>query len=548
MEILKEYKRWIDRVKENDLIAELRKLDDETINDSFYKNLEFGTGGLRGVIGVGTNRMNIYTVAKASQGLANYLNKNYKSPSVAISYDSRIKSTLFAETTASVLAANNIKVFIYRQLMPTPCLSYAVRHLSCSAGVMVTASHNPAKYNGYKVYGDDGCQITNKAADAILEEINAIDIFDDVKTTDFSKALGLGLIEYIDDEVYDSFTREVLSQSVLFGDKINKDVKIVYSPLNGTGLKPVTRALREAGYTDIILVKEQELPDGNFPTCSYPNPEEKAALSLGIKYARENNAELVLGTDPDCDRVGIAVKDGDDYTLLTGNETGLLLMDYICLQRTKHNAMPKKPYIVKTIVTTDLADKVAANYGVDIKNVLTGFKYIGEQIGLDPDNYIFGLEESYGYLSGSYVRDKDAVDGSFLIVEMFSFYKTRNISLTEKLSEIYKKYGYAKNSLRTFAFEGQKGMEQMKSIMEQYRNTNDKIGSFDIVKKIDYTKPVDNLPKSNVIKYYLEDGSTMVVRPSGTEPKLKVYLSVVGKDKEDVEKKEQNLLKTVSFK
>lgn len=541
MNSLTEYNRWIKTVKENDLLTELKEMSKEEQHDAFYRDLEFGTGGLRGLIGAGTNRINVHTVAKASQGLANYVLHRYKKPSIAISYDSRIKSKEFAETAASVFAANGIKVYIYPVLMPTPCLSYATRALHCSAGVMITASHNPAKYNGYKVYGDDGCQITNVAADAILKEIEALDIFDDVKNGSFENYLSSGIIEYIDKSIYDSFANEVLKQSFLFGEKINKDIKIVYSPLNGTGLKPVTYALSEAGYSNIIIVKEQEQPDGRFPTCPYPNPEIKEALDLGIKYAKDNDAEIVLATDPDCDRVGIAIKDKNEYRLMTGNEVGLLLLDYICSQRQKHNSFPKKPYIVKTIVTTDLADKIASSYKVEVKNVLTGFKYIGEQIGLDENNYIFGFEESYGYLSGIHARDKDAVNGALIIVEMFCYYKTKGISLVDKLNEFYKKFGYCKNSLYTFVFEGEDGANKMKEIMNYYRN-NEQIDDVEIVSKKDYSLGIDNLPKSNVLKYFLKDGSTFVLRPSGTEPKLKVYFSLIAPNKEEADSKEKAIL------
>ena len=532
MDIIEEYNRWLNSIDDKELLKELKQMNKSQKSDSFYRDLVFGTGGLRGVLGAGTNRINVYVVAKASQGLANYVKKNYKNSSIAISYDSRIKSLEFAETAASVFAANGIKAYIYTELMPTPCLSYAVRYLKCSAGVMVTASHNPAKYNGYKVYNDDGCQITDKAANAILEEINKVDIFNDVKKIEFKDGLKQGLIQYIKDEVYDSFIKDVSSLSSLYGDEINKDISIVYTPLNGAGLKPVTRILKENGYTNIIVVKEQEQPNGNFPTCPYPNPEIKEAMELGIKYAKENNAELVLATDPDSDRVGIAVKDNNDYVLLTGNEVGLLLLDYICSQRIKHNKMPSNPYIVKTIVTTDLAEAIAKSYGVKVKNVLTGFKYIGEQIALDEDNYIFGFEESYGYLSGIHARDKDAVNGAFIIAEMFAFYKTRNISLVQKLNELYKKYGYCLNTLHSYEFPGEEGFNRMKQIMDFFRNGDVLIPKFAIKEKQDYSIGLNGLPKSDVVKFINDKGS-IVLRPSGTEPKLKVYLSVTAGTKEE---------------
>ena len=380
------YNLWcINATQDKDLIEELRNIkdDENAINDAFYRDLEFGTGGLRGVIGAGTNRMNVYTVAKASQGLANYILNNYKleDRKIAVSYDSRIKSDLFAKTASSVFVANGIEVFIYKELMPTPCLSFAVRELKCAAGIMVTASHNPAKYNGYKVYGNDGCQITTEAAEEIYSEISNVDIFNGVKYADFDNAVNSGAIKYIDDSVYTNFIEEVKNQSVLFGEKIDKNVSIIYSPLNGTGLKPVLRALKESGFTNVTVVEEQRNPDGNFPTCSYPNPEIKEAMSLGIEYAKRYNADLLLATDPDCDRVGIAVKDvGGEFVLLTGNETGILLLDYICSRRIEYNRMPNNPVMVKTIVTIDMAKKIADKYGVKTIDVLTGFKFIGEII------------------------------------------------------------------------------------------------------------------------------------------------------------------------
>lgn len=551
--INKEYQRWSLLAKEDvDLINELSSMkeDENKIEDAFYRDLEFGTGGLRGVIGAGTNRMNIYVVRKASQGLANYVNKQFKNNrSIAISYDSRIKSTLFAKTVAEVFAANGIKVFIYKELMPTPCLSYAVRELKCSAGIMVTASHNPAKYNGYKVYGDDGCQITTKAAETILNEINQLDVFNDVKHGDFNNLIKEGMIEYIDNEIYTRFINRVKEESVLKGEKINKDVKIVYSPLHGTGLKPVQRILKESGYNNVIIVKEQELPDGNFTTCPYPNPEIKEAMEVGIRYAKENRADLLIATDPDCDRVGIAVKNKDgEYVLVTGNQVGVLLLDFICQMRNKHGNMPKDPVCVKTIVTTDMAKAIADHYGVRTIEVLTGFKYIGEQILFlekehKEDSYILGFEESYGYLSGSYVRDKDAVDGVFMIVEMFAYNATHNISLLDKLKELYQKYGYYSNYLKSYEFEGSSGLTKMKSIMDSFRNNIKSIGNrkIDVIK--DYSLGIEGLPKSNVLKLYFSDGSTVVLRPSGTEPKLKIYLSLISNSEEDNILKREQLFK-----
>lgn len=540
---MEKYNLWcINATQDKDLIEELENIkdDENAINDAFYRDLEFGTGGLRGVIGAGTNRMNVYTVAKASQGLANYILNNYKleDRKIAVSYDSRIKSDLFAKTASSVFVANGIEVFIYKELMPTPCLSFAVRELKCAAGIMVTASHNPAKYNGYKVYGDDGCQITTEAAEEIYSKISNVDIFNGVKYADFDNAVNSGAIKYIDDSVYTSFIEEVKNQSVLFGEKIDKNVSIIYSPLNGTGLKPVLRALKESGFTNVTVVEEQRNPDGNFPTCSYPNPEIKEAMSLGIEYAKRYNADLLLATDPDCDRVGIAVKDDSgEFILLSGNETGLLLLDYICSRRIEHNKMPNNPVMVKTIVTIDMAKIIADKYGVKTIDVLTGFKFIGEQIGLleekqAEDSYIFGFEESYGYLSGSYVRDKDAVNASLLICEMFAFYKSKGISLLDKLSEIYSEFGYCLNTLHSLEFEGESGFNKMQKIMQSFKEGLESIANRKVIEILDYNKGLNGLPKSNVIKFILEGNSSVVVRPSGTEPKIKLYFSISAKNKE----------------
>ncbi|MCD8157434.1 MAG: phospho-sugar mutase [Clostridiales bacterium] len=541
---------------DEDVAKELKEIDgDETkIEDAFYRNLAFGTGGLRGIIGAGTNRMNVYTVAKASQGLADYVKKNFTEDKwkIAVSYDSRIKSNLFAQVAAGVFAANGIQVFIYKELMPTPCLSYAVITLGCAAGIMVTASHNPAKYNGYKVYGADGCQITTEAATDILTEIEKLDIFDDVKFTNYIIGKEGGLVSYISDDVYTAFVEEVKKQSVLYGDEIDKDVSIVYSPLNGTGLKPVLRTLKESGFTNITVVSEQEQPDGNFPTCPYPNPEIKEVMALGMEYAARCNADLLIATDPDCDRVGIAVKnDTGKYVLLSGNETGMLLLDYVCLQRTKHGKMPDDPVLVKTIVTIDMAERIAAKYGVRTVNMLTGFKFIGEQIGFlekqgKENSYIFGFEESYGYLSGGYVRDKDAVDGAFLICEMFAYYKTKGISLLEKLNELYEEFGYCLNTLHSFTFEGSEGFEKkMQSIMAKFHEGMDEIGPKKVLLTLDYGKGLDGLPKSDVLKYLLEDNCSVVVRPSGTEPKLKTYVSISAKDKNMAIETEQKVVETL---
>ena len=550
MNIKKEYERWLaNATADADIVEELKTLDDAKIEDAFYRDLTFGTGGLRGVIGAGTNRMNVYTVAKASQGLADYLKKHDENPSVVIGYDSRIKSDVFAKVSAGVFAANGVQVNIWPVLMPVPTVSFATRYLHTSAGVMITASHNPSKYNGYKVYGADGCQITTEAAAEILAEIEKLDIFADVRTGDFEAGVASGSIQYIPDEVYTAFVEQVKSQSVLFGETVNKDVAIVYSPLNGTGLKPVTRTLKEMGYTNITVVKEQEQPDGNFPTCPYPNPEIKEAMALGMEYAKRCNADLLLATDPDCDRVGIAVKNkAGEYELLTGNQVGLLLLDYICSQRIKHGKMPDAPVMVKTIVTMDMGEQIASHYGLRTVNVLTGFKFIGEQIGRleqqgKADSYVFGFEESYGYLTGSYVRDKDGVDGAYMICEMFSYYKTQGISLLEKLDELYKTYGYCLNTLHSYEFDGSVGFAKMQSIMRAFRGDVQAFGGKKVVKLLDYAQGLDGLPKSDVLKFLLEGNCSIVVRPSGTEPKLKIYISVSAADKEAAEDIEAEIVK-----
>ena len=542
MDYKKEYERWLEYATDADIKTELEKMDEAAIEDAFYRDLAFGTGGLRGTIGAGTNRMNVYVVAKASQGLANYLLSTSIAPSVVIGYDSRIKSDVFARTAAGVFAANGIAVHFWPQLLPVPTVSFATRELGASAGVMITASHNPSKYNGYKVYGADGCQITTEAAASILSCISALDIFADVKSMDFDEAVDAGKVKYIDPSVLISFIEAVKSQSVLFGDPIDRDVAIVYSPLNGTGLVPVTRVLEESGFTNITVVEEQRNPDGNFPTCPYPNPEIREAMELGLEYCKKTGADLLLATDPDCDRCGIAVKTAaGDYQLLTGNEVGLLLLDFICAQRTKHEKMPTHPTFVKTIVTMDLAEKIADHYGVKTVNVLTGFKFIGEVIGRmeDEQNYICGFEESYGYLTGSYVRDKDAVNAAFMICEMFAYYKTHGLSLLEKLQQIYNEYGYCLNTLHSYEFPGSAGMEKMSEIMQGFHKGVDEIAGMKVERTEDYSKGLNGLPASDVLKYFTSSGS-VVIRPSGTEPKLKAYISVTAADRaaaEEVERK-----------
>ena len=553
-DIQKEYERWLSHAgADADVARELRQMDGPRMEDAFYRDLAFGTGGLRGVIGAGTNRMNVYTVAKASQGLADYLKKKFPTPSVVIGYDSRIKSDVFAKTAASVFAANGVRVHIWPTLMPVPTVSFATRYLGCSAGVMITASHNPSKYNGYKVYGSDGCQITTEAAAEILADIEKLDVFEDVLPGSFDAAMENGRIQYIPGEVYTACVEEVKRQSVLYGETVDQNVSIVYTPLNGSGLKPVTRTLREMGYTNITVVPEQEQPDGNFPTCPYPNPEIREAMALGMEYARRCKADLLLATDPDCDRVGIAVKTPEgDYQLLSGNETGLLLLDYICSQRIKHGKMPADPVMVKTIVTMDMGEQIARHYGVRTVNVLTGFKFIGEQIGKleqqgRADSYIFGFEESYGYLTGAYVRDKDGVNGAYMICEMFSYYATRGISLLEKLEELYKTYGYCLNTLHSFEFDGSAGFGKMQQIMKSFRSGISEFGGKRVVKLLDYGTGLDGLPKSDVLKFLLEDHCSIVVRPSGTEPKLKFYVSVSGETEAAAREIESEIMKSAQM-
>lgn len=571
--IKNEYEVWKKKVTEDaDLTAELTDMEgkEDRITDAFYQNLAFGTGGLRGVIGAGTNRMNIYTVGKASQGLADYINRHFpkEERKIAISYDSRIKSSLFAKRAAEVFAANGIRVFIYTELMPTPMLSWAVRSLSCAAGVMVTASHNPSKYNGYKVYGPDGCQITTDAAAEILGCIEKTDAFEDVKRDAFETALENGRISYIGEDTVTSFIEAVKGQSMLTRseENVDKNISIVYSPLNGTGLKPVLRTLKESGFTNITVVKEQEQPDGHFPTCPYPNPEIREAMALGMEYAKKCSADLLLATDPDCDRVGIAVPNREgEYVLLSGNETGLLLLNYICSMRQAAGTMPEHPVFVKTIVTMDMAARIAADYGVKTVDVLTGFKFIGDQIarleaeGREND-YILGFEESYGYLSGSYVRDKDAVDGAFLICEMAAYYRSKGMGLLEVLEGLYEKYGFCLNTLHSYEFEGMEGFEKMKGIMNRLHAMASRIAEGEAVciggRKTeaveDYlsgtisradktTEPIAGLPASDVLKFRLAGNASVVVRPSGTEPKLKLYISVSAEDKAKAQAEEEKI-------
>lgn len=544
-----EYERWLAaELEDKDLKPELLSIQgiDAEIQDRFAVELEFGTAGLRGVLGAGTNRMNIYMVRKATQGLANYLNKQSGKKSVAISYDSRIKSDVFAREAARVLAGNGVKAYLYKELMPVPALSFATRHLHCDAGIMVTASHNPAKYNGYKAYGPDGCQMTSEAADAVYAEMQATDIFAGIRLADFDAALEQGGIEYIGQDTIEALYENIKAQSVRPGLCKTAGLKLVYSPLNGSGLVPVTRVLGDIGITDITIVPEQQYPDGNFPTCPYPNPEIREALALGLALAEKSGADLMLATDPDADRVGIAVRTaGGGYQLLTGNEVGVLLLDYICAGRMEQGTMPAAPVAVKSIVSTCLADEVAKHYGVECRNVLTGFKYIGEQIHLleekgEEARFIFGFEESYGYLAGTYVRDKDAIVASMLICEMAAYYRSKGTSVLERLEAIYRQYGRWLHKVDSFAFEGLSGMDTMKAIMAKLRGEGlHEVAGRQVVKAADYqarevkdmrtgaVQPT-GLPAANVLTYWLDDGSSVIVRPSGTEPKIKVYYSTKG--------------------
>ncbi len=553
------YKLWCERATADpDLIEELKSIEGnaEAISDAFYKDLEFGTGGLRGVIGAGTNRMNIYTVGKATQGLAAYVNSVTKNGSVAIAYDSRIKSDVFARAAAEIFAANGIHTYIYKELMPTPMLSFAVRKLKCDAGVVVTASHNPSKYNGYKAYGNDGCQLGLEAADYVLSIMNSVDIFDDVKRMDFDEGIKSGIIEYIGEDVIDAYLCEVEKQRVSKNLDLS-NLKLIYTPLHGSGNRPVRSILERVGVSNVTVVKEQELPNGNFPTAPYPNPEIRQAFECALEVAKDNPADLIIATDPDCDRVGIAVNVDGEYTLMSGNEVGALLLDYVLKCRTQNGTMPKNPIAVKTIVSTEVCQKIADAYGCELINVLTGFKFIGEQIGIleakgEEDRYVFGFEESYGYLSGGYVRDKDAVVSSMLICEMAAYYKNEGITLIKALENIYSLHGYYYSSQKSFTCEGQAGMEKISSIMGSLRSDVPKaIADSNVCKINDYKQSISidannnktalTLPKSNVISFFLEDGSSLIVRPSGTEPKIKLYLNAVGADAASAEKRRAEL-------
>ena len=550
------YSLWCEKAAiDPDLKKELSSIDGkaEEINDRFYRNLEFGTAGLRGIIGAGTNRMNVYTVNQATQGLASYLLSEYESPSVAIAYDSRIKSTDFAKSAAGVLAGNGIKVYIYPELVPTPMLSFAVRELKCKGGIIITASHNPAEYNGYKCYDPEGYQMTDEAAAKTYDFIQKTDMFSGVKSMDFDKAVESGLVEYIGDDIvqkfYDCVEKCCLSKEITE----RTDLRVIYTPLNGTGNKHVRAMLKRIGIRNVSVVKEQENPDGNFPTCPYPNPEIKQVFECAIKMTAQEKADLLLATDPDCDRVGIAVLNNGEYKLMTGNEVGVLLAEYLLSRRQELGTLPKNAVVVKSFVTTELVDVVCKKYGASVKKLLTGFKYIGEYITEleakgEADRFIVGMEESYGYLSGIHARDKDAVVASTLICEMAAYYKEKVISLYEKMQEIYSEHGYYLNRVESFEFKGKTGMEKMAQIMEKLRNNRpSSVAGYEVLEASDYKKSETlncktgsvtkiDLPKSNVLSFALEKANGVIIRPSGTEPKIKVYFTARGKTMDEAEK------------
>ena len=534
---------WIENVKDDELLAELTALkesgDENAITDAFFQDLAFGTAGLRGTIGAGTNRMNIYTVGRATQGFANYLNATFENPTVAIARDSRNKGELFVKTTAAILAANGVTAYVYPKISPVPTLSWATRYLKCSGGICMTASHNPAAYNGYKAYGPDGCQITSEAADAIGAAMEATNPFTDVKTMDFDEAVEQGLVKWIDDEVLDAYYDAVLKCSVCNlteEESASAPLKLVYTPLNGTGLIPVTTVLARAGITDVTVVPEQKDPDGNFPTCPYPNPEIREAMQKGIDLCQEVQPDLLLATDPDADRVGVACQDGDDYTLLTGNEMGVLLLDYICKMRAARGEDLSNKVAVTTIVSSAMVDALAEEYGFEMRRCLTGFKYIGDIItGLsdagEVDRFIFGFEESYGYLSGDHVRDKDAVNASLLICQMAQYYKLQGKNLVQAMRELYEKYGYYHNKTVSLSYPGADGAAKMAGIMAGLRETAPaEIAGSKVEGVVDYQGGVNGLPSANVIEFDLEGGNKAIVRPSGTEPKIKLYIFAKGED------------------
>lgn len=556
MDINALYNEWLEKADADpDLKVELENIKgkDDEILDRFYRSLEFGTAGLRGVIGAGTNRMNVYTVGRATQGLADYLNDNYDSPSVAIGYDSRIKSDYFSRESAEILAANGIKVYIYDELEPTPCLSYAVRKLKASGGIIITASHNPAKYNGYKCYNSKGYQMTDDEAAQTYEYIKKVDYFTGIKKVDFDSALSNGKIEYIGEKLIESFLDEVQKQC-LNPDIVRKaDLKVIYTPLNGTGNKPVRKILDRIGVKNVYVVPEQEKPDGNFPTCPFPNPEIKQVFELGLEMNKEIGADILLATDPDCDRVGIAVPDDSGkLVLMSGNEVGAMLLNYILSQKKEKGLLSDNSIAVKSFVSTDLAEVIAKKYNCKFKNLLTGFKYIGELVtNLETEgrasDFVMGFEESYGYLAGTHARDKDAVVASMLICEMAAYYKTKNMNLVDVMESLYEEFGFYANVVESYTFEGASGMEKMASIMDGLRtNAPSKIAGYDVVSVSDYetSKTVFangradekiELPKSNVLAYGLTDGNKLIVRPSGTEPKIKAYITAVGKSREEAD-------------
>lgn len=551
-----DYKRWSEAdLEDADLTAELEAIagNEEEIKERFAIALKFGTAGLRGVLGAGSNRMNIYVVRQATQGLANWVKTQGGNQLVAISYDSRIKSDVFAKTAACVLAANGIKVRIYDALMPVPALSFATRYYKANAGVMVTASHNPAKYNGYKAYGPDGCQMTDEAANTVYAEIQKTDILEGAKMMSFEEGMAAGLIEYVGDDCKEALYEAIEACSVRPGLCKTAGLKLVYSPLNGSGLVPVTRILKDIGVEDITIVPEQQYPDGNFPTCPYPNPEIFEALKLGLELAEKSGADLMLATDPDADRVGIAIKCPDGtYELVSGNEVGALLLDYICAGRIENGTMPERPVAVKSIVSTPMADAIAEHYGVELRNVLTGFKWIGDQIATmeaagEVERFIFGFEESYGYLAGPYVRDKDAVIGSMLICEMAAYYRSIGSSIKERLEELYAQYGRYLNKVDSYEFPGLSGMDKMAGIMEGLRKEPPtEIGGYKVVKATDYEKSEETgLPPANVLIYTLEGGATVIVRPSGTEPKIKTYFTTLGKDLAEAQAQKDKLAEAI---
>lgn len=534
---------WLANVTDEELMAELKAMqeagDEDAITDAFFQDLAFGTAGLRGTIGAGTNRMNIYTVGRATQGFADYLNKAFENPTVAIARDSRNKGELFVKTTAAILAANGVTSYVYPKISPVPTLSWATRYLKCSGGICMTASHNPAPYNGYKAYGPDGCQITSEAADAISAAMNACDPFKDIKTMDFDAAVEQGLVKWIDDEVLDAYYDAVADKSVnnLTDEQIaNAPLKLVYTPLNGTGLIPVTTVLNKVGITDITVVPEQRDSDGDFPTCPYPNPEIREAMQKGIDLCQEVKPDLLLATDPDADRVGVACADGDDYTLLTGNEMGVLLLDYICKMRAERGEDLSNKVAVTTIVSSAMVDALAAEYGFELRRCLTGFKYIGDIItGLsdagEVDRFIFGFEESYGYLSGDHVRDKDAVNASMLICQMAQYYKLQGKNLVEAMRDLYEKHGYYHNKTVSLSYPGADGAAKMAGIMKSLRSEAPaEIAGSKVEAVVDYATCVNGLPAADVIEFDLEGGNKAIVRPSGTEPKIKLYIFAKGED------------------